>query len=609
MAFVIAALMIGAGIAQRTIFEGPPAETAAVPAGEDEAYTVLDGAVLNLFPGAQTLAIDGDQEIFAAYGRTPDVEAWLSDVPYNHVTVGSEGEIVTEVVEPDEDAEDTPATGDAAAAEAAPAEQAPAEDAAAEPRSPVGSDLWLDEFQQERRLSTPLQLPETMSVLVATDGVAPAPSEISVTWPVDRSTPWAGPLIVGGGIVLLVGVILYILGIRHARRSRGPRRKGLPLPATEPIDLAVEGADKGVISANPPRRRALGRRSLLALPALGVSTLLFAGCSADAWPQLATSPTPSPTASVIVPEGQQEPAVTTTQAERILSRIAETVAAADEAGDAEVAAARLTGAALTERQTNYTLRTTLPDTALLPAIPTRPVEIVLPQAFDGWPRSFLTVVEDPEDATVAPTIMLMTQTDPWSDYKASYIGALEASTTLPDLPAAYVGSVLAPPDSPFLLLPPEDVAAAYADIINNAENSAYWDDFDLSDDLLLASIRQNQAERIAKFGETGTGTANLTFEASAGSTPAMALTTLDGGAIVAVTVNETDRATPTNPDAVIRFGDNPQVKALTGVEQSATGVTTTYTDQLFFYVPLEGSNEQIRLLGYRSNITEAKVIE
>ena len=131
---------------------------------------------------------------------------------------------------------------------------------------------------------------------------------------------------------MAIGVFLYILGIRHARRSRGPRRKGLPLPVTEPIDLAVEGADKGVISSSPPTRRrsrAVAARSR-SFPAVAVSALLFTGCSADSWPQLGASPTPSPTATVIVPEGQQAPAVTKAQAERIIARIAATAADADE---------------------------------------------------------------------------------------------------------------------------------------------------------------------------------------------------------------------------------------------------------------------------------------
>ena len=45
---------------------------------------------------------------------------------------------------------------------------------------------------------------------------------------------------------MVLGVLLYVLGIRHARRSRGPRRKGLPrCPRPQPIDIAVEGVRQG----------------------------------------------------------------------------------------------------------------------------------------------------------------------------------------------------------------------------------------------------------------------------------------------------------------------------------------------------------------------------
>jgi hypothetical protein len=622
VAFVLAALMIGLGIAQRTIFEAPPAESVAVPEGQQEPYTLIDGTVLNLFPGAQTLTAEGDGTVFAAYGRTADARAWLSDTSYNYVTVGSDGDLQTTVVEPGEadgvvapspspTASDAPAGGDdAASGDAASGDAATGEAPATTARTPVGSDLWLDEFQQERRLSTPLQLPETMSVLVAADGTDPAPTSIALAWPVDRSTPWAGPLIVGGGILLLIGVVLYLLGIRHVRRSRGPRRKGLPLPVTEPIDLSIEGEDKGVISSGRAgRRRSItGRRPLLALPALGVATALFAGCSSDAWPQFGADPTPSASPTVIVPDGQQPPSVTETQAERILTRVSQTVADADTAMDATLAATRLSGPALAERQTNYTLRAALPDVAAVSSIPDRPVEITLPQQSEGWPRSVLTVVEDSQDATVPPTIMLLTQSDPWSEYKAEYIASLEASTSLPELPAPYLGSVLAPPDSAFLRLQPEKLAEAYADLINNGENSSFAQDFDTSEDLLLPSIKQNQQQRLDQFNQTATDTGQLQFQATAGTAAPVALTTNDGGAIVAVEVHENDVVTPTNADAVIRLENNAVVKALAGVEQSAKGFETTYTDQLFFYVPLEGTNDPIRLLGYRSNILQAKEI-
>ena len=73
-------------------------------------------------------------------------------------------------------------------------------------------------------------------------------------------------------------------------------------------------------------------------------------------------------------------------------------------------------------------------------------------------------------------------------------------------------------------------------------------------------------------------------------------------------INEIDTVTPTNSDAVIKTDGNETVKALAGADQSATGFATTFTDQVFFYVPGPGSNEKIRLLGYSSDILDAKVI-
>lgn len=594
VAFVIAAAMIGAGIAQRTVFQGPSETTTSVQTEGSAAYTLIDGSVLTSVPGAQTLRVEGDGAVFVSYGRTADLKAWLADVDYTAVTVDGEGTVQT--------ADQAPTV-------------TPTSDAAAG-RSPIDNDLWLDEYEQTGSLSTTLQLPDDMSVLVASDGTAPAPSNISVTWPIDDSTPWAGPLIVGGGIALLAGLVLYLLGIRHVRRSRRPRRKGLPLPVTEPISIAESdaaardaSASKGVVSESPARRGtgSRGRRTLVAVPALGVSVALLAGCSADAWPQLAASETPSPTPTVVVPEGQFPPAVTEAQAKRIVARVSSTVSSADAALDQNAAAQRLSGPALAERATNYTLRAALPDRPALPAIPAEPVQIVLPQTTGTWPRTLMTVVESADAATPTTTIMMMTQETPWDEYKASYVGNLEASTNLPELAAPYVGATQVPPDSSFLTLAPEKVAAAYADIINNGENSTSAALFDTANDLLLSAIQDNKTKRTDELNQTGAGTAEISFAASAGPAAPIALATLDTGAIVAVNVYESDTAKPTNADAVIKLDNNPAVKALTGVDQSATGFTTTYSDQVFFYVPSQGSDDKIRLLGYRSSLLEAKV--
>jgi len=625
-AFVLATVMIGAGIAQRTIFEGPKTETAAISVKDEAPYILIDGAVLNQMPGTQTLRAQAEGDLFASYGRTADMEDWLADATYNHVSLGKDGTVETTLVEADTTA--APAEGDAAAGDAAAGDVAPgdaagdaaADDAAAPAegtdattptgRNPAGSDLWLDEYTQKDLLIAPLQLPEGMSVLVAADGTAPAPSKVTVTWPLQTSTPWAGPLIAGGAILMAVGVFLYILAIRHVRRRRGPRRKGLPLPVTEPIDISmIDDDDKGVITNQAPTRRAVtgGRRAFAVLPIVAVSALMFTGCSADAWPQFGSSPTPSPTATVIAPDGQQAPAVTKAQAERILTRIAATVADADAAMDGDLAETRMSGAALAARDTNYKLRSQIADYKAPDPIHAKPLSVILPQAYDDWPRSVIVVGADEDSKT--SSIMVMSQADPWSDYRLSYIANLEASTPLPDLAPTYIGAAQVEPDSPFLSLAPQDVATAYADIIDNGESSQYYALFEADGDQLRTSIAADREKRLADFNQTANTTAvtgNLAFAAKAGTQAPFALQTVESGAIVAVNIDETDTATPANADAVIK--NNPTVTALAGTDQSATGVTTTYSDQVFFYVPGPGSNEKIRLLGYSSAILESKVI-
>lgn len=605
VAFVLAAVMIGAGIAQRTIFQGPKTETLQLEVEDEAPYTLIDGAVLAQSPGAQTLRAQSDGTIFVAYGRTSDLRAWLSDTEYNAIALDDEGVAVTTLVEPEVVVEEEPT------AETPPAEGETAEDAVVEDvvRSPVGSDLWLDEFQQDDLLVAPLQLPDTMSVLVAADGSEPAPTQLSVSWPLESSTPWAGPLIVLGGIVMAVGVFLYFLGIRHVRRSRGPRRKGLPMPVTEPIDLAVEGEDKGVISAGAPTRRSIaGRRGFVAIPVLAVSALVFTGCSADAWPELAPTPTPTPSQTVIVPEGQQQPAVTEAQAERIITRVSDTVAEADAALDAALAATRLDGSVLEERKTNYRLRAAIADYAAPAAIPTKPLEIVLPQAYDAWPRVIM-VVDGDEDA---PSIMYLTQADPWAEYKLTYLSRLQASTEMPDLAPAWIGAPRVAPDISFLVMPPAQVAAAYADVLTKGTESEFIGDFDEASDLYRLSVWADREKRLQDFNQTGSTTGTLAFSAAAGSQEPIALATMESGAIVAVSLTESDTVKPTQAEAVIKVDGNPgnpTVKTLSGVDQSASGFTTIFGDQLFFYVPAQGSSEKIRLLGYSSSILDAQVIK
>lgn len=596
VAFVLAAGLIGVGIAQRTVFLGPSEQTVAIEAEEATPFVMLDDDVFTALPEALpgesgTLEVQGES-VFAAYGRTHDVEAWLSDQTYTRVGASDDAEQVleSETVEPQVAAEDG---------------------AEAEGRSPVGSDLWLEEFAAEGSLERQFSFPEggDMSVLLATDGTAPAPTEISVTWPIDNSTP-AAPWLIGGGIALLVvGLVLWILGIRHSRRSRGPRRKGLPVPATEPIDVSEReieaGERKGVITSGQ-RRKSIGprRRGLIAVPAAGLTLALLAGCAPDAAP----APTPTPTETVVAPENQQKPALTDAQAARIVADISETVAAADEANDEEVAAQRLDGLALQMRSVNYRIRSQFADYASLPPIPAEGVQILLPQAFDEWPRSALVVVSDEQDETVPPTILTMTQADPWSPYKASYIASLEPAAEIPDLAPSYQGSALVPPDSSFLAMAPDDVAAAYADILGSGDESAYADAFDAETDTFRAEVKRVRDETAAELTSQEVA-AEISFDQGVADAEPLALATLHSGAIVAVGVTRSEKVTSTDSLGVVRHGGDPALEALTGETETAGSFVRTDTSPLFFYVPAQGSEEKIRLLGWASAVTDGRVEE
>ncbi len=648
VAFVLAAGLIAAGIAQRTIFMGPSTQEVSVAAEEPAPYVLLDGDVLREHPGSQSLLVRGEGEIFAAYGRTADMEAWLADASYNHVTVGKKGELDVELVAAgtssgDDDSTASPAPADTPAPAESPAPaETPAEDgaAAAQGRNPAGSDLWLDSFTEtDALIADNMQLPEGVSLIIAYDGTADAPDDIVVSWPLDTSTPLAGPLMAAGAAVLLAGLVLYVLAIRHQRRGRGPRRKGPgPLPPTEPIDVATlppsertaigdsaaadthgesTPSENGKTSSDRDRttemrvRPADRRRRLLALPALAVTALLASGCSPDSWPQFGEgTPSPSPSATVIAPDNQKPPAVTESQAKRILQEVSTTLADADAAMDIALAGTRLDGPALTARTTEYALRTALPETPVPAAIPTDDVEVVLPEATDRWPRTVLLLSKSAGDDTVPPVILTMTQQDPWSNYKVTNMAEMSADAVFPDVAAAWLGTSLVPDDSAFLSIPPGELSAAFADVVDAGETSASYGLFDDISQNLAQSIRDSRQAVVQNLADNGAAeTSQTAFDIVPADSAPVSMTTLDSGAIVAVSLVDTESVTPTSADAVIRFGDNAQAKALTGVTESAKGVTTKYEFQLFFSVPAQGSTEQIRLMAVRQDLLSVEVIK
>jgi hypothetical protein len=631
VALVVAAVMIGVGIAQRTVLAPPDKVDTSLSVAGGAPFTVISGKVLNSHPGQQTLYVSGGSKQFVAYGRTADVLAWIGTEPYANVTYNTGSNKLTSKVVISGGSSSNDSTGSSTATGGTTPSPTPTATATPTPTpapsassststptlpgsndaavnqpgpNPVGSDLWLQEFDGSAAAVTKMNVPDNISVIVASDGTKAAPKTVRLVWPLDDSTPWSGPLIVGGSILLLVGLTLWLLGLYALRKSRGPRRTSGPkmpkLPKSPKYkpSKAIESHSRG--------RRSTRNAMIGAVPAVLVGTLLLSGCSADYWPSFASTSTPHATSSklskeVTAAKGAMPTAVTVPQLERIVTKISAVATDADAHLKPTEIATRFAGPALELRTANYSVRAKDSSEAALPAIPPGPLALTLPQATDSWPRVVETVVQNKANPKQAPIALVLEQQTPRSNYMVNYAMSLEPDAKVPDLAPATVGSAVVPPDSKLLLLPPNQVAAAYGDILLNGTKSKYYDLFNPTGDTLRTAVGSDYK---AKMKSEVPATASLTFTNGVGKGAPIAMATNDSGAIVAVNLNEVETLKVVQAGAQVSAGAaSAALAGLTGA--STTGIVSTYGYQLLFYVPPTGSTQKITLLGFSQGLVAA----
>jgi hypothetical protein len=581
--------MMGLGIGERTFLAGPDEVTASTTETTTSPVLVIDGKALNAYERGQTIEIAGTPTISAAYGRTEDVLAWVGDTTYTHVTYDADTASLLSTVK----------TG-------------------TENTVPqlAGSDLWLREFSGEATLRFRAELPENVSIIAVSDGITPAPSTVSLSWPLDNSAPWSGPLVIGGGLFLLIGLALLIWALNHMRKSRGPRRtqqKQPKMPKLPRQPRYKPKKAKAVTSAPDGKGRRV-RRVVGFVPLVLVGSIALAGCSTGLTPQT-TGDTPTPTSSATADPSSElgTPAVSAKQVEDIVGEIGTVVAEADTNRDNDLVATRMSGAALYLRLANY--RVAAIDAAVaddLTPIPTSAAKIIVPeQTKEGvWPRRVFTIVTpetdpnaevDPAAPAIGPTAMMLVQDDARSNYKVAYAVTLPGGVTVPDLPAADVGAARVSPDAKFLQMAPSQVAAAYADIMLKDTTSEFNDMFASENDSLRGRIglaaQQKLLDELPK-------TAKESFTRVAGDAEVIAMSTLDSGAIVAVQMTETDTVESVATGALVLVPS--RVRPLIGKENVTKGIVVTYSDQMLFYIPFADSTEKIQLLGYSGGLVDAK---
>lgn len=555
--FVVALVGIGVGIAQRTILAGPASFTTTVDTDEAP-VTVISPEALNAYPLTQKLDVAGAGPIFLAFGRTSDVLAWVGDASYNTIGFDAETQKLTSTL----------TTG---------TEQTVP--------SPIDSDLWLQQFQGTDELTRRINPPADISVIVTSDGQATAPQDVTITWPLDNSTPLSQPLIVGGIVAFLLGLLAFVWALVHARRGRGPRRKQPRLPKPP----------------SPPRlKRGAQRKAITAGAGLVIASLALTGCTSG---DLLASPSATPTSTDAPVEDLPPTAVTEQQLRTIMDRVVAVTTAADAAKDATLAGTRLAGPALQLRTANYAVTKADGAQGVIAPIPAGNIDITLPQQTDKWPRSVLAVVS-PSDAAAAPVAIMLQQETARDTYKVHYLITLEPDIVFPKVAPAAIGAGALDPDNPFGLMRPEEIAAAYGDILAVGPTSSSFDRFDAEGDSLRVAIgADKKAERKAGLPASAT----IAFTHSVGTEAPISFPTTDSGQIVAVSLNDTETVTPVEAGAAV----NPQgaIKALSGTTQTTKGITATYGVQMLFYVPaVTDTDAKIKLLGFSQGLVSASEV-
>lgn len=558
MRFLIAAVLfvlaIGSllfGLAERTIWAPEPYKSISAFSQSDEPFIYIPSEVLQGLPDAPVVSTSSVPDgVFLAYGRDDDIRAWLGDTSHAEVTYDS--------VEQRLDLISVPGDGDSA--------------------SPLGSDLWQFEKQGEgaQEIKT---LPEPgIGVLIASDGFAPAPSQVKLTWPVGHDLTPSNVAIAAGSFLLLLAIVFNFLALMHLRRTRGPRRK-YPKPPKAP---RYRPKGKSQVTAPPKGRRSVRKLTTFAAGS-AVLPLLLGGCALV--PASDTDLSPSPSASGEAPVAETiPPVVTQLQLERILFQIAEIAQRSDAERDDTILNTRFAGPALQVRAVHYQLQVKSPKVANLPAVVSEPISFSLPAASTSWPRHIM-VVTDEYGSEALPQMLVLQQDSPRSQYKVWYLARLLPGVEIPAVATSDIGAIPVEPSSQFLLMQPIDVVQRYGDLIDRGVLSEYAELFDYKDDEFYRQVSEAQRDQVEKLKR-----ANITFSHRLGDENVISLATADAGALVATYMTDTYLIKPKKRGTAVSV--TGQERILLGAVGSTKGVRSTYGDILLFYVPSATSEKR-----------------
>lgn len=582
-------LTLLAGIGQKTFWAPPETVTATAPSGATAApLTVFDEKLRTLHDGTVTINVKGEGSFMLAAGRPDDVDAWVGATAHNTVSGVSEDGKALQL---------THADGEAAAP------------------SPAGSDLWVSTENASGELKYNWTPPADgdWSLLLATDGTKPAPASITMTFPNDTSTPWAVPLMVIGGLLILAGAALLVLKPKSGTRTGpgdggsgnggepaagskdAPRGSEVPAAApkdtapkdtaptaTAPKDTAPKNASQQLTAAPGTAAQRL-RRSGVVVAVLTATAVAGSGVAAQA----SQTPAPSPaTSSAAAEQAPASPVLVDVQFRRILEQVASAVDAGDAAKDASKLEPRVAGPELEVRTQNYKIRSQVG--SYEPRMPVRATKLLTTVVTEqrSWPRTVMAVTQG--EGNVVPQLLTLTQASPRENYKLVLTTPLQPGTTFPGI-ARGGTETLAPTDKSGLLYSGEEALGGLGDRLNSAEST-------FKDKLAEGASSPYIADTLAYQADVVNSGVNGTFSFTHKMVPGSVVVfrTADGGALAMGRLDFAFDGTPKAAGDKLTIGDD--AAALAGGKETSTGMVLNFAESVAVYIPPAGSQDPMRLV-------------
>ncbi len=578
-------LTLLAGIGQKTVWAPPATVTAVAPSGATAApLTVIDEKLRTLHGGTVKITVKGEGSFMLASGRPDDVNAWVGKTAHNTVTgVSGDGKTL----------------------------QLDHADGEATAPSPAGSDLWVTTENANGEMNYNWTPPADgdWSLLLASDGTKPAPSSISMTFPNDTSTPWAIPLMVLGGLLILAGAALLLLKSKRDATDdddsagTGSNRKGSLFARRARAQAAARArarnagaAPEGTVEPGRAESRvataAVRRASGAAIALVTAAAVAGTGVAAQA----SQAPSPAPSGSSAAAKGSGVPVLLDAQFRRILEQVAGAVDAGDAAKDAAKLAPRVAATELDVRTQNYKIRSQVGSYA--PRMPVRATKLLttVVSSKRDWPRSVMAVTQG--DGNVVPQLLTLVQASARENYKLVGATPLQPGTTFPAINRGGT-ETLAASDKSGLLYSGEEALAGLGDRLSSADSA-------FKDKLAEGQSSPYIADTLAYQADVVKSGANGTFAFSHKVVPenTVVFRTADGGALVLGRLNFGFDGTPKNSGDKLTIGDD--AAALAGGKDTSTGMVLTFAESVAVYVPPAGSKDPMKLVAATRGLVGAK---